>query len=185
MRFQNSVHVKAPVYVTRDLHLESTAVIDGAAKKAAIGRDLCLKNPQNQIGLKGGGDPRIAEIHVVNQCSSKDDPGAAPVRTVERPMGQRRDLGDAPGQRDPGGPPPFISFSPKLTCCAPYGGTIAPAGPLADRRTIRATWASGTRTPISGRSRPASRSTRLAAEVRHGERSPGQLDQLERDAHAR
>ncbi len=30
----------------------------------------------------------------------------------------------------PVGPPPFISFTPKLTCCAPYGGTIAPAGPL-------------------------------------------------------
>ena len=48
----NSVHVKAPVYVTRDLHLESTAVASlGAAEKAAIGRNLYLKNPQNQIGL--------------------------------------------------------------------------------------------------------------------------------------
>ena len=28
MWFQNSVHVKAPLYVTRDLHLESTAEID-------------------------------------------------------------------------------------------------------------------------------------------------------------
>ena len=74
MWFQNSVHVKAPVYVTRDLHLESTAVIDGEAQKAAIGRDLYLKNPQNQIGLTGGSDPRIAEIHVVNKCSSKDTP---------------------------------------------------------------------------------------------------------------
>ena len=33
MWFENSVHVKAPVYVTRDLHLESTALIDGAAQK--------------------------------------------------------------------------------------------------------------------------------------------------------
>ena len=31
MWFQNSVHVKAPVYVTRDLHLRITAVIDGSA----------------------------------------------------------------------------------------------------------------------------------------------------------
>ena len=30
----------------------------------------------------------------------------------------------------PAGPPPFISFIPKLTCCAPFAGTIAPAGPL-------------------------------------------------------
>ena len=30
----------------------------------------------------------------------------------------------------PPGPPPFISFIPKLTCCAPFGGTITPAGPV-------------------------------------------------------
>ncbi len=71
MWFLNSVHVKAPVYVTRGPHLESTAVIDGEAEKAAIGRDLYLKNPQNQIGSTGGSDPRIPEVHVVNQCSSK------------------------------------------------------------------------------------------------------------------
>ena len=52
MWLENSVHVKARVYVTRDLHLESTAQIDGAAEKAAIGRDLYLKNPGNQIGLR-------------------------------------------------------------------------------------------------------------------------------------
>jgi hypothetical protein len=29
----------------------------------------------------------------------------------------------------PPGPPSFISFIPKLTCCAPYGGSISPSGP--------------------------------------------------------
>ena len=37
MWFENSVHVRAPLYVTRDLHLESTAVVDGAAQKVAVG----------------------------------------------------------------------------------------------------------------------------------------------------
>jgi hypothetical protein len=123
MWFENSVHVKAPVYVRRDLHMESTSQIDGAAEKAAIGRDLYLKNPQNQIGLTGGGDPRIAEIHVVHQCSSK----------------KNSTLHDCDWDADkifatvhdnviPPGPPPFISFTPQLTCCAPVAGSIAPAG---------------------------------------------------------
>ena len=131
MWFQNSVHVKAPVYVTRDLHLESTAKIDGEAEKAAIGRDLYLKNPQNQIGLTGGSDPRIAEIHVVRWCSSK----ATPALHICGPSNAQWDndaiLATVHDNVIPPGPPPFISFIPKLTCCAPYGGTIAPAGPAA------------------------------------------------------
>ena len=31
--FENSVHVKAPVYVLRDVHMESTSVIEGAAAR--------------------------------------------------------------------------------------------------------------------------------------------------------
>jgi hypothetical protein len=66
---------------------------------------------------------------VVHWCSSKADPTL-------------HNCGPTPAQWDndaifatvhdnviPPGPPPFISFMPKLTCCAPYTGTIAPAGP--------------------------------------------------------
>ena len=131
MWFENSVHVKAPTYVTRDLHLESTAVIDGAAQKAAIGRDLYLKNPQNQIGLTGGSDPRIAEVHVVNKCSSK----ATPALHICGPSTAQWDndaiFATIHDNVIPTGPPPFISFIPKLTCCAPYAGSIPPAGPPA------------------------------------------------------
>jgi hypothetical protein len=131
MWFQNSVHVKAAIYVTRDLHLESTAVIDGAAQKAAIGRDLYLKNPQNQIGLTGGTDPRIAEIHVVRWCSSKKNPTLHPCGTVADPWDTDKIFATVHDNVIPPGPPPFISFIPKLTCCAPFGGTIAPSGPPA------------------------------------------------------
>jgi hypothetical protein len=130
MWFQNSVHVKAPVYVTRDLHLESTAVIDGEAEKAAIGRDLYLKNPQNQIGLTGGSDPRIDEIHVVDKCSSKDTPALHTCGPSTTQWDADKIFATHHDNVIPVGPPPFISFMPKLTCCAPYGGSIAPAGPL-------------------------------------------------------
>jgi hypothetical protein len=131
MWFQNSVHVKAPVYVTRDLHLESTAVIDGEADKAAIGRDLYLKNPQNQIGLTGGSDPRIPEIHVVNQCSSKNIPALHICGPSNAQWDNDAIFATVHDNVIPPGPPPFISFMPKLTCCAPFAGTIPPAGPPA------------------------------------------------------
>jgi hypothetical protein len=131
MWFENSVHVKAPVYVTRDLHMESTSQIDGAAKKAAIGRDLYLKNPQNQIGLTGGGDPRIDEIHVVRWCSSKSNPTLHVCGPSNAQWDNDAIFATVHDNVIPPGPPPFISFMPKLTCCAPYGGSIAPSGPPA------------------------------------------------------
>jgi Tfp pilus assembly protein PilX len=129
MWFQNSVHVKAAVYVTRDLHLESTAVIDGAAQKAAIGRDLYLKNPQNQIGLTGGSDPRIGELHVVHQCSSKSNPTLHACGPSTAQWDNDKMFATVHDNVIPPGPPSFISFIPKLTCCAPYGGSISPSGP--------------------------------------------------------
>jgi hypothetical protein len=125
MWFQNSVHVKAQVYVTNDLHLESTAVIDGSAQKVAVGHDLYLKNPQNQIGLTGGTDPRISEIHVVHQCSSKSNP-------TLHTCGPTTALWDADKvfatTHDGTIPAGFLTYTPSLTCCAPEGGTIAPSG---------------------------------------------------------
>ncbi len=129
MWFENSVHVKAPLYVTRDLHLESTAVVDGAAEKAAIGRDLYLKSPQNQIGLTGGSDPRIAELHVVHQCSGKKNPALHNCGPTNAEWDADNLFATVHDNVIPPGPPPFISFMPKLTCCSPFGGTIAPSGP--------------------------------------------------------
>jgi hypothetical protein len=128
MWFENSVHVKAAVYVTRDLHMESTSQIDGAAQKSAIGRDLYLKNPQNQIGQTGGGDPRIAEIHVVGKCSSKSNPTLHTCGPSNAQWDNDAIFATVHDNVIPPGPPPFISFTPQLTCCAPVGGSIAPAG---------------------------------------------------------
>jgi hypothetical protein len=130
MWFQNSVHVKAPVYVTNDLHLESTAVIDGlgsnaAGNKTAVGHDLYLKNPQNQIGLTGGSDPRISEIHVVNQCSSKATPGLHACGPSTAQWDADKIFATV---HDNTIPASFLTYTPRLTCCAPFGGTIAPAG---------------------------------------------------------
>ena len=129
MWFENSVHVKAHLYVTRDLHLESTAKVDGAAQKAAIGRDLYLKNPQNQIGLTGGSDPPIDELHVVGRCSSKSNPTLHTCGPSTAQWDNDKMFATVHDNVIPPGPPPFISFIPKLTCCAPYGGSIAPSGP--------------------------------------------------------
>ena len=190
MWFQNSVHVKAPVYVTGDLHLESTAVIDGASidlstspptpkpNKAAIGHDLYLKNPQNQIGLTGGGDPRISEIHVVNKCSSKKDPAlhACGPATADWDF-------DAifATVHDNVIPPGFISFTPQLTCCAPAGGTILPSGSGSQQHGILV--------PERRSRAPGALHDGLAADLGLPERirqsragASRQLDQLERDA---
>jgi Tfp pilus assembly protein PilX len=136
MWFENSVHVKAPIYVTRDLHLESTAKIDGTAAKAAIGNDLYLKNPgpgtnQNQIGLTGGTDPRIGEIHVIGQCVTGAKEDRHPCGPTTAQWDADRIFATVHDNVIPPGPPPFISFIPKLTCCAPFTGAISPAGPPA------------------------------------------------------
>ena len=48
------------------------------------------QEPQNQIGLTGGSDPPIAEIHVVNQCSSKDDRRRSTPAARRTPSGTNR-----------------------------------------------------------------------------------------------
>jgi hypothetical protein len=129
MWFENSVHVKAPVYVQRDLHLESTSQIDGlgsdgAGNKAAIGRDLYLKNPQNQIGQTGGSDPPISEIHVFHQCSSKHNPSLHNCGTLTDPWATDKIFATAADNQIPAS---FLTYTPRLTCCLPFGGTIAPS----------------------------------------------------------
>jgi hypothetical protein len=119
MWFENSVHEKAPVYVMRDLHLESTAAIDGrgndgAANKAAVGRDLYLKGPQNQIGLTGGTDPRMAEVHVVHQCSSKANPTLHDCGPSQAAWDTNK-IYVEPGKADNVIPPGFLSYTPTLT----------------------------------------------------------------------
>jgi hypothetical protein len=114
----NSVRLATPVYASRDLTLQNTATVAGAAHKLIVGRDLYLTSPQNQVGLVSAGDPRIDEVHVVHQCSSKVnlvlhnclwDADAVYATTHDNTI------------------PAGIITIPTLTCCSPQAGTIAPA----------------------------------------------------------
>ena len=132
MWFQNSVHVKAPLYVTRDLHLESTAA-DRRSGAEGRGRPRPLPEepaePDRPDGRQRPADrrgPRGAPVLV------EGDPDAAHVRADDTPTGTTTRSSRRSTTTSSRRPPPFISYIPKLTCCAPYGGTIAPAGP---RRT--------------------------------------------------
>ncbi len=125
LAFEQSLDVLAPVYAVRDLTLSNSATIKGAAQKIAVGRDLYLTSPQNQIGLTGGGDPRIGEVHVVNKCSSKAN---STLHTCGPSNAQWDTDKIFATVHDNVIPANFISWIPTLTCCAPYGGTIAPAG---------------------------------------------------------
>src|SRR5262249_1609638 len=53
--FTSSVAVGSPVYASRDLTLSNTSTIKGVAGTVVSGRNLFLGQPQNQIGLDGGG----------------------------------------------------------------------------------------------------------------------------------
>lgn len=124
MWFTNSVHVKAQTYVVGDLHLESTAVIDGEADKVGVGRDLYLRNPQNQIGLTLPGDPRIDQIHVVGQCSSKAIPALHACGPTTAGWETDKIFATVADNVIPSG---FLAYTPSITCCSPVNGTIDPA----------------------------------------------------------
>jgi hypothetical protein len=137
VHFGQSVTVRSPVYANRDLWVENTATIGetippnatqpiATKNKVAVGRDLWLINPQNKIGhVFGTASPanNLDSVYVQAKCSSKnitaqhfpcswgagDDVWAVTTGTVI---------------------PPGYVIPPKLTCCAPYLGSIGPAEPV-------------------------------------------------------
>jgi hypothetical protein len=121
--FTSSVSVGSPVYATRDLSLANSSTIKGTASKVGVGRNLYLGQPQNQIGLLGGSDPRLGEIHVVGQCSSK----ATPALHACGPTSAGWDADKVFATVEDGTIPPGFITPPVLTCCAPVGGAIAPS----------------------------------------------------------
>jgi hypothetical protein len=122
--FSNSVEIGSPVYATRDLWLSNSAKIRGSAHKLVVGRDLHLTAPQNRIGLVSGLTPfdtRIDEAHIVNQCASQTNPTLhACVWDADLVFAAVHDNAI----------PLTLLAKPKLTCCAPYAGAIAPAGTM-------------------------------------------------------
>jgi hypothetical protein len=124
--FGQSVVVAAPVYAGHDIILENTSTISetipasltkpARPNRIAAGHNLSLVNPQNQVGhVNGSADPAndLAEIHVANLCSSKDNP---------TPHACAWGATDKIWGLDPVGdnfiPPGYIT-TPTLTCCSP------------------------------------------------------------------
>jgi hypothetical protein len=138
--FGQSVVVAAPVYAGHDLILANTSTISetipasltrpARPNRIAVGHNLSLVNPQNQVGhVNGTADPAndLAEIHVVNQCLSKDNPSphACAWGATDKIWGVIHDNIIPPG---------YLT-TPTLTCCspiawaAPADGASHPASP--------------------------------------------------------
>jgi hypothetical protein len=122
--FGQSVNVAAPVYAGHDLILENTSTIaetipasltlPARPNRIAVGHNLSLVNPQNQVGhVNGTADPAndLAEIHVVNQCLSKNNP--TPHACVWGPTDKIWGV-----IHDNVIPPGYLT-TPTLTCCSP------------------------------------------------------------------
>jgi hypothetical protein len=128
INFSQSLQVGSPVYAAGNLSLTNSAKITGKAGKIGFGGNVTLSTSQNQIGLTGGSDPRIAEAHVVGKCSVK---GNVPLHFCGGSLAATNWDSDsiyATGtSRSVAG---LLSSTPSLTCCAPSGGAIAPAGSL-------------------------------------------------------
>jgi hypothetical protein len=146
--FGQSVNVAAPVYTGHDLILENTATIaetipasltlPARPNRIAVGHDLSLVNPQNQVGhVNGSADPAndLAEIHVVNKCESKNNPSphACVWGATDKIWGVTHDNVIPSG---------YLT-APTLTCCSADG--VDPT------RRIPVDWAA----PADGASHPA------------------------------
>jgi hypothetical protein len=132
VRFGQSVVVRSPVYANRDLWIEQTAKIGetippstitaGGPNRVAVGRNLYLENPQNTVGRALSPPGNLGEIYVQGNCSKQ---GRTPPPACG--WGAVDDVwGNITGNVIPAG---YITV-PKLTCCAPYGGSIGPPEPV-------------------------------------------------------
>jgi hypothetical protein len=131
INLSQSLQVGSPVYAVRDLNMTSSAQITGAAGKIGVGRNATLAtsgNNGNEIGQTGGSDPRIAEAHIVGQCSSKAFVALHPCGgSLAATNWDSDNIYATATSRSVAG---LLSSTPSLTCCAPSGGAIAPAGSL-------------------------------------------------------
>ena len=170
---------RSPLYVARDCTWNGRPRVEGAAVKVAVGRDLYLKTrkikwPDGKQRPADRRDPRGEPVLVEGEprhCT----------RAGPRPANWDADVfATAHDNVIPSAAVPRLPAGAHLLR-AVRGAPILQPGARRSVPTTRATWVTGTTTPISGRSRPAPRGPD-PADVRHGERGPGQLDQLERDA---
>jgi hypothetical protein len=110
--FLQSVTVATPVYATRDLTLGNTATITAAAKSVAVGRNLTLQQPNNQVGTSAA---RVPAVYVQGNCLYKNQPHSPPCRWDTDNV-----FAAGPGSPTTGGtaiPPTLLTQVPTLSCC--------------------------------------------------------------------
>jgi hypothetical protein len=115
INFSQSLQVASPVYAVGDVSLANSAKITGAAGKIGVGGNLYQSTVQNQIGLTGGSDPRLAEAHVVGKCSVKGnvllhDCGGTPTAT-------NWDVDSVFASSTSHSLTGLLDHTPSLTCC--------------------------------------------------------------------
>jgi hypothetical protein len=117
--FEQSLTVGSPIYAGRNLTLDNTASVLGTAGTVAVGGVLTLSKTNNWAGSSTS---RLSAAHVYGGCAS-----------FHTSLTTHACSWDADGvyatARDTLSPATLglIDPVPKLTCCAPVLGTVAPA----------------------------------------------------------
>ena len=124
INFQQSVTVASPVYTVNDLHLQNSSTISewignaaGNPNKVAVGGNFYEEQNANKAGhVNGTADPAnaLGDMFVHGQCSTK-----ANTLTLHACAWGSTDQIWATNHGNTI-PPDFLTFVPKLTCCAPY-----------------------------------------------------------------
>jgi hypothetical protein len=132
LTFSNSVKIEAPLYAQRDLHLNNSSTVSeyiggnnpSTKNKLAVGRDLYEAQNADQVGHVWGtaGVNQLSEAHVVGQCSTRAN------NVTLHPCAWGNTDQIWADTADGTIPPNFLSYTPQLTCCAPFMdvGTLAP-----------------------------------------------------------
>jgi hypothetical protein len=123
LTFPQSVTVASPIYTQRDLILQNTSTVSewignspGTGNKVAVGRDLYLTQNANKLGhVNGTADPTndLAEVYVVDKCSTKNNTTLHACAWGNTDQIWSVTHGNVI-------PPGFLTYTPQLTCCAPY-----------------------------------------------------------------
>jgi len=119
--FEQSLSVGSPIFAGRNLTLDNTATVLGSAGTVAVGGVLTVSKQNNWVGSSGS---RLDAAHVQGGCASSHS-----TSTVHACLWDADGVYANAGARDNANPWTLglIDPVPKLTCCAPVAGTVAPA----------------------------------------------------------
>jgi hypothetical protein len=111
IRFEQSVSVDTPVYATGNLTLGNTAMIAAAAATVAVGGNLTLENPQNEVGKSSA---RVPRVYVQGSCTYRNQPTHSPCQWDTDNVYA---LGPGASQGGTTIPSTLLTQIPTLTCC--------------------------------------------------------------------